>query len=384
MPQPDEAGDRPRVALILHKFSRGGSDRVAAYLAKGIRDAGMRVELVVLCRGGEVENHLVNLVDDIPIRYFDVASRSRGWDLVRTFPKLVRYLRAARLQAVISTANNTALATAFAVKAAGVANRTRLLLKTTNPIATSRHRRITKWLRRASYALIFRWTDGAWTLSADESDEMRKAFPRFGSIFREVLNPYVTPAMLAVRQSAPRRAKTVITIARLTEQKRLDRLIAAFAEVTDPNLRLLVLGEGEKRNALEQQVAQLGLEKRILMPGYVPEVAQALHDADLFVLTSDYEGLPAAILEAMAANCPVLCTDCFPAARTLLGTAEGCSIIEDTAPKSLAAQIETALARPRPASLRALAERYSIENGVRDHIDALRSVLPNGPGRVSV
>lgn len=378
MPRPDQSRERPRVCLVLHKFSRGGSDRVAAYLANGFRDAGMDVELTVLCRGGEVENYLVDFIGDIPIRYLGKSSRSRGWDLLRTFPALVRHLRNAAPDAVISTANNTALASAFAVKVAGLARRTRLLLKTTNPIASSRHRGFIKWLRRASYALIFRWTDAVWTLSADESEEMREAFPRFASIFRDVFNPYVTPAMLARREHARGTGKTVISIARLTRQKRLDRLLAAFAMLKDRQARLLILGEGEDRRDLERQRAELGLDERIDMPGYVPDVAQALHDADLFVLTSDYEGLPAAVLEAMAANCPVLCTDCFPAARTLLEAAEGCGIIEDVTPAALAGQMEAGLSRPRPTSLRQIAERYSIENGVSSHVEALRSSLGLG------
>jgi glycosyltransferase involved in cell wall biosynthesis len=252
------------------------------------------------------------------------------------------------------------------------------LLKTTNPIASSRHHGVIKWLRRASYALIFRWTDAVWTLSAEEREEMRQAFPRFDSIFHDVSNPYVTPPMLAPRRSSPKAQRTIVSIARLTPQKRLDRLIAAFGVLPDRDARLLILGEGEDRTAIQQQIADLGLGERVAMPGYVPDVAQALHDADLFVLTSDYEGLPAAVLEAMAANCPVLCTDCFPSARILLGQAEGCAIIEDVSPDALARQIEAALAQPRPTRLKRIAERYSIANGVRSHVDALRLSLANG------
>ena len=372
-----QAPDRPRISLVLHKFSRGGSDRVAAYLANGFRDAGMDVELMVLCRGGEVENYLVDLVEDIPIRYLGRTSRSRAWDLVRTLPALVRQLRALKPHAVISTANNTALACAAAVTLAG-SKRTRLLLKTTNPIASSRHRGFAKAIRRWTYRLAFRRTTAVWTLSADEADEMRLAFPAFRTIFRNVFNPYVTPAMLADAAPEPRgRGKQVISIARLTEQKRLDRLVAAFAR-TASDLRLLILGEGEDRAALEAQAASLGVADRIAMPGYVPDVAKALHQSDLFILTSDYEGLPAAVLEAMAANCPVLCTDCFPAARSLLEPAEGCAIIESTEADALARQIETAAQQPRPTTLRAIAERYSIANGVRSHVEALRETLSDG------
>ena len=221
--------------------------------------------------------------------------------------------------------------------------------------------------------MIFGWVDAVWTLSAEESDEMRAEFPQFASLFRDVHNPYVTPAMLATREMSAltNEPKTVICVARLTAQKRLDRLIAAFAQIRSPGARLLILGEGEERGALTEMIAQLGLADRVSMPGYCADVSAALHAADLFVLASDYEGLPAAVLEAMAANCPVLSTDCFPAARSLLAAAEGCAIIERADPTSLAQLIDVHLMNPHRANLRAIAELYSIENGVASHAQAM-------------
>lgn len=365
--------NRLRVSLVLHKFSRGGSDRVAAYLARGFTDRGMTVDLIVFSRGGEVEGLLTELVgDDIPIRYLGPARGSRPLDLIMGLSKLARMLRDNAPDVVISTANNTALVTAIAVRRAGL-RKTRLFLKTTNPIATSRHAGLARWIRRWSYGVIFRWTKAVWTLSAEESEEMRVAFPAFAPIFRDVHNPYVTPAMLAPRAvvGCPADTKTVICVARLTAQKRLDRLIAAFARVRHPGAKLLILGEGEDRAALTAMIQDLGLTDRVTMPGYSPDVAAALHAADLFVLTSDYEGLPAAVLEAMAANCPVLSTDCFPAARSVVGGAQDCAIIEDTSPEPLAALIDAHLARPRPAHLREVAERYSIANGIASHVAVL-------------
>lgn len=371
-----QGGPGLRVSLVLHKFSRGGSDRVAAYLANGLRTAGIAVELTVLCRGGEVEKELISLVEEIPIRYLGRASGWRAWDLVRTLPSLIRHIRLNRPDALVSTANNTALVCTLALYL-GRLSAIRLLLKTTNPIASSRHVGLARAIRNWTYRLVFRRATAVWTLSADETAEMRDAFSDFAAIFRDVDNPYVTPRMLA-RPAVPAAATgpRIVTIARLTRQKRLDRLIAAFAQLRDPSARLLILGEGEERAELEAQACRLGCGDRIEMPGYLPDVAGALHRSDLFVLTSDYEGLPAAVLEAMAANCPVLCTDCFPAARTLLRNAEGCAIIEDAEPHALAMQIEAALANPRPMKLRALATRYSIENGIRSHVEALRAAFP--------
>lgn len=368
-----ELGKALRVTFVLHEFDRGGSGRVAAYLARGFADHGMDVELVVLRKGGEVEAPLVALVGEgVAIHYLGRRRWSRALDLISCVPKLARHMKQRAPTAIISCANNSALVTALARKLAGQ-RQTRLYLKTTNPIASSRHRGLVRWMRRWSYRRTFRTTDGVWTLSPDETDEMRVAFPESAGIFRDVANPYVTPQMLAAPKhpdhSGPYR--TILGIGRLTRQKRYERLIEAFALLRAPDLRLRILGEGEERAALTALVERLGLAEKVSMPGFVHNVADAFHGASMMVLPSDYEGLPAVVLEAMSANCPVLCTDCFPAARSMLGRTEGCAIIERTDPASLAALIEQQLSLPRPAHLREIAERYSIANGIASHIAAM-------------
>ena len=372
---PPEAGAPVRVHFVIHSFDRGGSGRVAAYLARGFAERGMTVALTVLARGGDAEGVATELLGEgVTLRYLGKTGSFRPLDLLRALPALTALLRREPADAVIACANNSALVTAIAFRAAGATGH--LFLKTTNPIASSRHTGLVRSLRRASYGWIFGWTRGVWTLSAPESDEMRVAFPDHAALFRDVANPYVTEAMLAPATAAgPRTGKTVICVARLSPQKRLERLVAAFALVRTPDTRLLILGEGEERAQIEAQVAALGIGDRVSLPGYANDVAAALHAADLFVLASDYEGLPAVVLEAMAANCPVIGTDCFPAARALLGGSEGCAIIERTDPKSLAAQIDEHLARPRPTTLRAIAERYSIPNGIASHAETMLASL---------
>jgi glycosyltransferase involved in cell wall biosynthesis len=365
----------PLVTFVLHKFSRGGSDRVAAYLAKGFVAAGFRVELIVFARGGEVEQVLLDLLGDVPVRFIGKAGRWRTADLLSGLVGFVKYLRNAQPDVVLSTANNTALVSAIGCKLASL-RKARLVLKTTNPIATSRHRGWVRRLRLWSYRLVFAHTAAVWTLSDDESAEMRAQFPQFTNLFEAVVQPYVTPAMERTPDVEARSQDPVIlSIARLTRQKRLDRLIEAFAHVRTKNARLVILGEGEDRETLAGLIHKLGLSARVDMPGYLPNVTVALHQADLFVLTSDYEGLPAAVIEAMAANCPVLSTDCFPSARSLLEKSEACEIIEDPAPAVLGEQIDRALLRKRPKELSQVARRYSVENGIQSHVRALGLVL---------
>ena len=358
-----------KVSIVLHKFDRGGSALVAAYLARGFADRGMDVELVLFTDQGEIEAIARGIIGpDIPVHFLGSRNGPRALDLALGLAALTRHLKARSPDAIIAAANHVALVTARAYHRAGRPGR--LFLKTTNPIASSRHRGPLKALRRWTYRRIFPDAAAIWTLSEDESAEMRDSFPQFAAKFRAVANPYVTPTMLAPVVPGPR-SRTILGVGRLTAQKRFERLIEAFALVEDDGLTLTILGEGEDRPQLEALVARLGLQDRVSLPGHVTSVAAAYRDAQMFVLTSDYEGLPAVVLEAMAANLPVLATDCFPAARSIVAGAEGCAIIERTDPASLAALIERHLDQPRPTTLRAVAERYSIANGIASHAQAL-------------
>lgn len=104
----------------------------------------------------------------------------------------------------------------------------------------------------------------------------------------------------------------IVTCGRLTEQKNHAMLIAAFADVVKqyPYATLKIYGEGALRETLQQQINEAGLQDKALLMGATNDVAKALKTADLFVLSSDYEGMPNALMEAMAAGVPCISTDC--------------------------------------------------------------------------
>lgn len=104
----------------------------------------------------------------------------------------------------------------------------------------------------------------------------------------------------------------IVACGRLVSQKNHKLLIDAFAEVVKehPYARLKIYGEGSLRDVLQEQINKLGLQENAFLMGATNDVAKALQTADLFVLSSDYEGMPNALMEAMAAGVPCISTDC--------------------------------------------------------------------------
>jgi glycosyltransferase involved in cell wall biosynthesis len=102
----------------------------------------------------------------------------------------------------------------------------------------------------------------------------------------------------------------IVTVGRLTRQKGLGDLLAAFAKASShlPSARLLIAGEGPERARLEDLIASLELGDRVRLLGNVERPDDLYRGADLFVLASRYEGFPFAMLEAMAAGLPVVAT----------------------------------------------------------------------------
>ncbi len=106
--------------------------------------------------------------------------------------------------------------------------------------------------------------------------------------------------------------KDIVTLGRLCEQKNHKLLIDAFAKIADkhPDVNLLIYGTGPLENELRQHISRLELENRVYLMGLTTKSNVTLSQARCFVLSSDYEGMPNALLEALAIGVPSISTDC--------------------------------------------------------------------------
>ncbi|HJX28581.1 MAG TPA: glycosyltransferase, partial [Thermoanaerobaculia bacterium] len=153
-------------------------------------------------------------------------------------------------------------------------------------------------------------------------------------------------------------------VGRLEPQKRFDLLLEAFAELrrggARPGLRLVLAGEGSARAGLEAAARRLGVEDSCRFLGHRSDVAEVHHAFDLFVQSSDYEGTPNAVLEAMALETPVVATAAGGTGE-LIDNGEHGLIVPSGDVVRLRQAIERALEDPAAAAGRAAAARTRVE-----------------------
>jgi glycosyltransferase involved in cell wall biosynthesis len=139
----------------------------------------------------------------------------------------------------------------------------------------------------------------------------------------------------------------IIAAGRLEPQKNFTLAIEAMAHLGRwSDAQLVILGEGSERRRLSRLIQRLGLQERVRLIGHVPDPQQWLRRAACFLMTSRYEGYPAALVEALACNTPVIVTPCSPALSEILPRA-GASLIVQPDAGAIAAALEDVLSRPR-------------------------------------
>lgn len=127
----------------------------------------------------------------------------------------------------------------------------------------------------------------------------------------EVIANAINPIFLE-KNNQPRKKKTIIAAGRLTEQKNFSLLIKAFslAQKSIQDYSLEIYGQGPLLELLKKEAQELGIEKKVTFPGFENNMKDKLETASLFVLSSDFEGMPNALIEAMATGLPCISTRC--------------------------------------------------------------------------
>ena len=325
-----------RVAVVLYRLARGGAERGVVNLIKGLAARGVAVDLLL---AGEGDAYRDELPEGVRIIRLEPQGRwAVRWTILRAVPSffvdapwlwrerpprdfgmipaLRDYLRREAPDALLSALATVNLAAVLARKAAGVA--TRLVLREANTLSQNYQDKRAPVLR-ALPGLAASWypkADVVVTVAAGVAADLGAlGVPAtkirtihngldLERIARDAASPLDHPFYAT---GVP----VILAIGRLQPQKDHAALITAFAHLrSSRECRLVILGEGPLRAALEAQIAELGLGGVVDLAGEVSNPFAYLACSALLVLPSRWEGFPNVLLEALACRCPIVATDC--------------------------------------------------------------------------
>lgn len=162
-------------------------------------------------------------------------------------------------------------------------------------------------MKRRVINLLLRLTDGAvFQTHEAKSFFTKKVYKKSTIIMNPINENFIKPLYKGKRK------KEIVAVGKLFEQKNHKLLINSFSKIVDkfPDYKLVIYGEGILRANLEEQVKNLCLEDKVLLPGISNNIVDSIYDSSLFVLSSDFEGVSNALLEALSLGLPVISTDC--------------------------------------------------------------------------
>lgn len=331
------------LAFFLPTATGGGAENIFIRLAAAIAARGHRVELVFAKAAGEC-------LTRIPpsIRVVDLAS-SRP---LTALPALVRYLRTHRPRALAATITNANLAALWAVRLAGVPVRCLVREASTLSVELAHSSALNRWLLPHLIRSAFRRADAIVAPSHGVADDLA----RVAGLRRETIEVIYNPVVSSVLTQRAHQAvghcwlddpaePVVVGMGRLTRQKDFATLIRAFARLRKGRpAKLLILGEGEERSALQALAESLEIADDVDLPGFVYNPHAYLSRAALFVLSSRWEGLPGALIEALACGARVVSTDCPSGPREILADGAYGELVPVADPEALAGAMRRVLA----------------------------------------
>jgi glycosyltransferase involved in cell wall biosynthesis len=336
------------IAFFLPSLCGGGAERVIVNLAQGITERGIPVALVLAAAEGP-------LLDQLPpaVRLVDL----RAPRMLRSLAPLAGYLRRERPRVLISSMGHANLVALWAARLAGQV--TPVVVTEHNTLSQeARHeRRLAGRLWPHLLRTFYPWATTVVAVSRGAADDLARTSGLRRDRVEVVYNPVITPSMMALARQAPNhpwfapgQPPVILGVGRLTRQKDFSTLVRAFAEVHRRQaVRLVILGEGEDRSALEALAGELGLADDVALPGFRENALAYMAGSAVFVLSSAWEGLPTALIEALAAGARVVSTDCPSGPREILQEGRLGALVPVGDAAALAAAILEALERPRGA-----------------------------------
>lgn len=361
---------RVRIGILVDQLGEGGGQRSAIIVASQLHELGFPTQVL----SGRDGPYAAELPRALPVQLL-----APGWPNASSVVKLVINLcrESRRFRTNVIFANGFAIGRLAlllrAMSPVGLSRETRVVVverstlsvairdRFPNPLMRWMILRLTQWLYRRADAIVG-VSDG---VTRDLEHTLRLSSGSVTTIHNPInadridraIEAAISHPLRCVFDALPR--PIVITAGRLVRAKAHRDLLEAFACLPESQRgSLVILGEGPLRSDLEHQADQLGISDRVWMPGFVDNPWWFIARADVFALSSHWEGHPRAILEALACGVPIASTDCPSGPREILADATGARLTPVGDIRSLSRAIEALLTNTETVFAENL-ERYS-------------------------
>lgn len=357
-----------KVTMILPDFGGGGAERIMVFLANAFSEREILTTFLVGRAEGPV---LADLSPKVQLIDLGVAR------FVRALPALVRHMNRTAPDAVLSALTHANLVTLLAGRMAR--RRPRIVVaehNSTTMLANAgggAKQMVKTTLMRSLYPRADCITFVSHAMQAEFAALLGLTPDRLETIY----NPVPIEQLRKMASNAPghpwlaqKKGPVVIAAGRLTEQKDFPTLLRAFARAP-PQARLVIFGEGPDRGALEALRAELQLEDRVSIPGFVGNLPAELAASDLFVLSSRWEGLPGVLLEALALNVQVVSTNCPTGPEEILQGGRWGRLVSVGEVADMASAMQAALDRPDVVAGPEVLARFDPHHIVEQYLSVL-------------
>jgi glycosyltransferase involved in cell wall biosynthesis len=370
-----------KIAFFIPSLRGGGAERMMCHLAESFaKQKETEVHLIVAENQG-----VYDLPQNVSLFCFNVKKLKYS-----LFP-LIRYLKKEEPEVLISTLDHVNIISVFA-KVLSFSN-VKIIVRVASTLSfslqgTKWHKR---WIRKYGAMIFYRFADTIVANSKGSADDLAKTLKISRDKINVIYNPTVT-SDIAIKVQEPVNHNWIndkdiflfLGTGRLTKAKDFKTLINALAKTKEilrqiqndniKDIKLIILGEGEERKHLEELIKELGMENDIDMPGFVNNPYAYMAKADLFVLSSKWEGLPNVLIEAMACGTPVISTDCPSGPSEILENGKYGELFSVGDSKALAEKINYVLTLPEEKKKRiiekarkSVEERFSVEKIVGEY-----------------
>lgn len=376
-----ESRDRVRILHLFGNFK--GNNPLFTNLITGLNPERFQSMVCYLHHDSDQPNDMAGR--GVPVYYLEEEKHLPSSRWPGTVGRIRSFLREHPVDVIHTHYYNEALLSCLATLGAGPAPAIVATLHARRRLRGTRRRVVGMWLARRGARLVGvsesvrqDILSSIWGISPDKVVTVQNGIDPIPFINQDK-SPQEARGLLGL----PREGFLIGTLGRLVPKKAHGQLIEAFHTFagTDPDIHLVVAGEGRLRPQLEAQIASLGLKDRVVLTGHCRAVPLFLRSLDLFVLSSLREGLPLALLEAMAAGLPVVSTRAGGVAEAAEGI-EGCILVDVGDVAGIAAGFRQVYRLPREertrvgmANRRRVLEQFTWQRMVKDMMAVYESVL---------